>query len=56
MTRPIFSLILLVLATVTVVLAAATGSTAWVIIGVCFVVFSTGQLWRWYNWPRRLRR
>jgi steroid 5-alpha reductase family enzyme len=34
------------------VLAVPTGSTTWVIVGVCFVIFSDEQLWRWYTYPR----
>ena len=46
MTHPVTSLILLVLATLTLVLATATGSTTWMIAGACFMFFSAGRLWR----------
>ncbi|HEY2869935.1 MAG TPA: hypothetical protein VGJ11_10505 [Gaiellales bacterium] len=54
--NPVSMGVLLVLATVTIVLALMTGSTTWVIAGVCFVIFSAAQLRRWYSWPRRIKR
>lgn len=42
--NPVSMGVLLVLATVTIVLALMTGSTTWVIAGVCFVIFSAAQL------------
>lgn len=48
--------VLLVLCLVTIALAVATRDWTWVIVGALFIISAAGTLWRYYTWPRRIRR
>ena len=49
MPGPRSSLVFLVPALVTLVLALLQGDTGWAIVGGCFTVSAAAALWRWYT-------
>jgi len=45
-----------VVSVLTLVLSLASQDWTWTIVGGLFVFSSGGQLYRYYTWPRRIRR